>query len=273
MLKIKRVVSCVLALSICLVLFAGCAAFEPAPTPTPEPTPEPTPAPTPTPTPIPTQSPTPTPEPEPVYTGPDLEEGEPMGDEFFEDAIFIGNSLVHGLWAFGGIKTGRFCAATSASIVNLDRVKNEAFWGDPETAPTVMEALSYGSCGKIYILLGINEIGFETPDFIAIYSALLDTIEAIHPEADMYIMGLTPITVKKDACGYPFTMERILSYNEALRQLAAERECWYVDLCEAMAGEDGFLEEEVSTDGIHFIQEKYPDWGEYLRTHYAPQEN
>lgn len=192
-----------------------------------------------------------------------------MEDDFFSNSLFIGNSLVHGLWAFGGIKTGSWCAATSASVVNLDRVKNEAFWGDPEDAPTVKEAIYRGSFDKVYILLGINEIGFEPEDFIPIYSGLLDTIEYAHPNAEIYIMGLTPITEEKDACGYPFTMERIRSYNEALLKLAEERECWYVDLCEAMAGEDGFLEEEVSTDGVHFIQEKYPDWGEYLRTHYA----
>ena len=177
-----------------------------------------------------------------------------MEDEYFSDALFVGNSLVHGLWAFGGIKSASYAAATSASVVNLDRVKNEAFWGDPETAPSVMEAIYQGSYGKIYVLLGINEIGFEPPDFVAIYSGLLDTFESIHPDAEIYIMGLTPVTAKKDACGYPFTMERILSYNEALRALAAERECWYVDLCEAMGGEDGFLEEEVSTDGVHYIQ-------------------
>ena len=124
---------------------------------------------------------------------------------------------------------------------------------------------------KFTLFAGINEIGFEPEDFIDLYNNLLDTVVEYHPDADIYIMGLSPVTEWKDAKGYPFTMERILAYNEALRQLAADREFWYVDLCEAMGGEDGFLAAEESTDGVHFVRTKYPDWGEYLRTHYAPQ--
>ena len=93
-----------------------------------------------------------------------------------------------------------------------------------------------------------------------------------HPEADIYIMGLTPLTEEKDAAGYPFTMERVRSYNEALRSLAGEREHYYLDLVEALADESGFLPASDSTDGIHLTQEKYPKWAEYLRTHYADGE-
>ncbi|MBQ8264597.1 MAG: hypothetical protein IJY96_07485 [Oscillospiraceae bacterium] len=253
---------------------------EPEPGPSAEPTPAPTPTPNPTPTPtsapdVPAVNP-PTdnldPADEPVYSGPELEEGERMGDEFFDNSLFVGNSLVHGLWGFGGISSADYAAATSASVVNLDRVRNEALWGvEEEDAPSVLESIHMGSYDKVYLLLGINEIGFETPDFIAIYSTVLDTIAAAQPEADIYIMGLTPLTAEKDAAGWPFTMERVLSYNEALKTLAGEREYYYVDLVEALADESGFMPAADSTDGVHLIREKYPKWAEYLRTHYAEE--
>ena len=268
-------------LAFILVLLPGQAQEPPAQlasSPEPEPSPSAIPTPTPTPTPTPAPTPTPTPGQEnlgfdtvaPAYTGPELEAGERMEDEFFSDALFVGNSLVHGLWGFGGIGSADFAAATSASVVNLDRVRNEALRGvEEDEAPSVLECLSAGSYGKVYLLLGINEIGFETPDFIAIYSTVLDTIAAAQPEADIYIMGLTPLTEDKDAEGWPFTMERVLSYNEALKELAGEREYYYVDLVEALADETGFLPASDSTDGVHLIREKYPKWAEYLRTHYA----
>lgn len=252
--------------------------------------PEPSPSADPTPAPTQTQRPTSTPMPDmpavnsptdifvpadtlpDAYTGPDLEERERMGDEFFSDALFVGNSLVHGLWGYGGITSAEYAAATSASVVNLDRVRNEAVWGDSGEQDSVFGTMSAGDYGKVYLLLGINEIGFETPDFIAIYRGVLDSIEAAHPEADIYIMGLTPLTEEKDAAGYPFTMERVRSYNEALRSLAGEREHYYLDLVEALADESGFLPASDSTDGIHLTREKYPKWAEYLRTHYADGE-
>ncbi len=268
MLKIKKRALCIALAIICVLSLCACGAVPASPAPealSATPTPTPTPAPTPTPTP----SPSPTPTPLPEYTGPDLAERERMDDEFFADALFVGNSLIHGLWGYGGINSATYCAATSASVVNLDRVKNEAFWGDRSYATTISYGITQGSYSKIYLLLGINEIGFETVDFIALYSNVLNMLTAAHPDADIYIMGLTPITEKKNAGGYPFTMERVLSYNEALRALAAERECWYVDLVELFADESGFMPAEISTDGIHLIQEEYARWGEYLRTHYA----
>lgn len=274
--KRKRNFAGIILPLMCVSLLLGCGEIAPpAPSPTaapaelvaePSPEPTPTPAPTPTPTPAPTPEPTPTP---PSYTGPDLPERERADDEFFADALFVGNSLVHGLWGYGGINSATYCAATSASVVNLDRVKNEAFWGDRAYAATISYGVTQGSFGKIYVLLGINEIGFETEDFIALYSNVLDMLSAAHPDAEIYIMGLTPITEKKNAGGYPFTMERVLSYNEALCALAKEREYWYVDLVELFADESGFMPAEISTDGIHLVQEEYARWGEYLRTHYA----
>lgn len=261
---------------LCLALLAGCgeAANEPVSAPEPETasTPEPTPAvPTPTPDPEPEpEEPVPTPEAqaeEEIYCGPDLASQDKVSDDYFSDALFVGNSLVHGLWGYGGITTADFCAATSASVVNLDRVRNEAQWGESEAS--LMDTMAAKQYGKVYVLLGINEIGFETEDFISIYSGVLDRIGEIQPEAELYIMGLTPLTEEKDAGGYPFTMERVLDYNRALRELAAERECWYVDLVDALADEAGYLPEADSTDGIHLTQEKYPLWADYLRTHYA----
>ena len=234
-----------------------------------EPTPEPTPDPTPEPAAEPTPEPTPGPAPETVkspYTGPDLVECEPVEDDFFADAAFFGNSLVDGLRYFGGIEPGSFYAATSASVVNVEVTLNSELESGEEC--TLLEAMTEKSHGKIYILLGINEISFEPEYFSWLYGGLLDRIRELEPGADIYIMSLSPVTEKCSEESEFFNMERIAAYNSALYALAREKECYYVDLCQALAGEDGYLPEEVSTaDGIHLIREEYPHWAEYLRTH------
>lgn len=212
-----------------------------------------------------TPEPTPEPEPEYIYTGPDLAECEPVEDGFFSDAAFLGNSLVDGLSRYGGLDQGSFYAATSASVVNVDMTRNSCLANGDKA--TLIEAMTEGSYGKIYILLGINEIGFDPDYFCQLYGALLDRIRQDEPQADIYIMSLSPVT---EACsGYSdvFNMERIGLYNDGLYALAREKECYYVDLCQALAGEDGYLSEDDSTDGIHLRPEKYPDWAEYLKTH------
>lgn len=215
----------------------------------------------------PEQTPEPTEEAGDVYTGPDLAERSPVDDEFFADAAFFGNSLVDGLGAFGGLEHGSFYAATSASVVNVDMTRNVKLENGEDA--TLLQALTDGQHGKIYILLGINEISFEPEYFTQLYSGLLDRIREYESEADIYIMSLTPVTEKCSESSEFFNMERIQLYNQALYQLAADKQCYYVDLCQALAGEDGYLAEEDATDGIHLKMSEYPRWAEYLRTHYA----
>ncbi len=257
-----RTVLAVVLLTGCLCACGSSAATEPE-------TVEETAAPTPSATPTPTATPEPLETPY-VYDGPDLAEQPRADDSFFADAAFFGNSLVDGLRAFGGLESASFFASTSASVVSVSMTKNMTL--SDGSSGTMLQALCEQEYAKLYILLGINEIGFEPAQFIQLYSAVLDTIQESQPDADIYIMSLTPVTERKSAEGALFSEERVLEYNAALYALAAERQCYYVDLVEALAGEDGYLPEEQSTDGIHLTVDKYPEWADYLRTHYVVKE-
>lgn len=220
-------------------------------------------APTPDVTPQPPQE---TPEPTPEPFSPLLTAGEAVADEHFSDTAFLGNSLVRGLELYGGLKNADFYAVTSTSVINIG-VNREVQLENGETG-TLLQALAEKQYGKIYILLGVNEISFETDYFIELYGQLLDTIGEQQPDAEIYIMGLTPVTEEKSGEGDLFAMARVNEYNAALTELAAARGCWYVDLVDALADESGYLPKAESTDGIHLQPGKYPDWADYLRTHY-----
>lgn len=202
------------------------------------------------------------------YAGPELAECEAVDDEFFADAAFFGNSLVDGLRRHGGLSQGSFFAVTSASVVNVGVTLNCIL--ENGSKGTLIAALTQRQYAKIYILLGINEIGFEPDYFAELYGAMLDRIRGGEPDADIYIMSLTPVTQECSDGSEFFNMERIELYNEALLALARDRQCYFVDLCQALADEDGFLPAEDSTDGIHLKPEKYPQWADYLRTHVKP---
>ena len=192
-----------------------------------------------------------------------------MGDAFFSDAAFFGNSLIGGLKLYGGLQSAAFFGEQSAAVYNVGTTKNCAL--SDGTEATLLDALGEAQYSKVYVLLGINEIAFDVETFIGLYTAVLDEIVLREPDAELYIMSLTPITEEKSLDESVFTQERVLEYNIALRALAEQRQCWYVDLVEALAGPDGYLPKEVSTDdGIHLTRETYPSWAEYLRTHYAP---
>ena len=212
------------------------------------------------------QTATPSPS-EEVAAPPDLSAREAKDDEFFSDAAFMGNSLMDGFKLFSGLTTCDYYAATSMTVVAA--TTKACITLDSGAAGTLVDGLSQKPYGKIYILLGINEIGFDVETFIDYYSTMLDTIIAAQPDCDIYIMGITPVSAAKSASGEVFNMTRITEYNTALHQLAADKGCYYMDLVSALAGPDGYLPASETSDGVHFSTNVYQAWLDYVRTHYA----
>ena len=210
------------------------------------------------------------PSPQDSYTGPDVPELEPVDDEFFSDAAFMGNSLVDGFKLFSGLAVCDYYTATSMTV--LGATSNSCITLDDGTSCTMVDGLTQKPYGKIYILLGINEIGGDVDTFGQMYADMLDTIIAAQPECDIYVMGLTPVSYEKSSSSDTFNMERIALYNEKLRSIAAEKRCYYLDLISALSGEDGYLPASETTDGVHFTAGTYAKWLDYLRTHYIEPE-
>lgn len=198
---------------------------------------------------------------------PDVPEQTAAEDDFFSDAAFMGNSLMDGFRLFSGLTTCDYYAATSMTVLGAD--ENVCITLDNGNSGTLVDGLLQKPYGKIYILLGINEIGYDVDTFIGYYSTLLDTIKAGQPDCDIYVMGLTPVSAAKSAGSDTFNMTRINSYNEGLYELAAEKGCYYLDLVSALAGSDGYLPADVTTDGVHFSAEVYQQWLGYVKTHYV----
>ena len=202
-----------------------------------------------------------TPDTEPLPTEPPAPEyglvalsDERVEDEWFSDAAFLGNSLVDGFRLFSGLTTCDYYAATSMTVLGAGGLISQ------------MAAKQYG---KVYILLGINEIGYDADVFKGQYGDMLDTIMEQQPDADIYIMGLSPVSEYKSTTDKTFTMTRVRLYNEKLLELAEEKNCYYIDLVEALADETGYLPANVTSDGVHFSAGHYQVWNEYLHTHHA----
>lgn len=180
---------------------------------------------------------------------------EPVGDEYFDDAAFMGNSLVDGFRMFSGLSNCDYYAKTSMTILGIGGYL------------TQMSSREYG---KVYMLLGINELTYNLDTLMRAYAKAIDRLTYDHPGVMIYIMSVSPVSAAKDASSKTFTMANVYRFNERLLQLAEEKNCYYIDLCDALAGDDGFLPADVTTDGIHFVASEYKVWLDYLRYHYIP---
>lgn len=278
----RRNVLFFLAAVLAASLLAGCSAQGPSAAPsapsnlgtdatsaaeTPRPTPEPTPSPTPTPTP----EPTPTPLPWPVYEfGVPLEESEPVEDDsFFDNAVFVGDSRTEGLQLFSGLKNGTFYWARGMSVFRADHEDYKVFEADGEKL-TLVGVLARGEYDAVYIMIGVNELGFGAQAYGEGLAELIDKVIAAQPKAVIYLQLLPPVNdamCRANGLASYINNDNVAAYNEAITQVAADKRVVLLNTAEVYTGEDGQLPRELANDGCHFVYGEYGRWADYLRSH------
>lgn len=195
-------------------------------------------------------------------------EREAVENSYFDDAAFIGDSRTNGFMLYSGIGTGEDLSATGISIFKLAERKSLTINGEKYTA---LEALALKEYGKVYIALGINELGYNNDKgYYEKFCAAIDEIRRIQPGAVIYIQGLIPVNEKQSQAhtGKNYlTNDHLRTYNQLMQQVAEEKQVAYVDVYEAFVDENGALPEGDSRDGVHLYKESCQRWLEYLKTH------
>ena len=283
-----RNLSCCFAAALLLALLAGCgnpsAAQTGFPAPESQPaqsapvpaTPEPTPEPTPKPTPEPTPEPTPTPLPWPVYEfGVPVEESEPVADDsFFDNTVFLGDSRTEGLELFGGLKHGTYYWARGMSVFRADDEEYKIVSIDGEDF-TLLGALYQQSFDTVYIMIGVNELGYPAESYEAGLFKLVDKVIDAQPEAVVYLQIMPPLNDAmcraNGLAGY-INNDNLQKFNEAIRRVATEKKVALLNTAEVYTGEDGQLPAELANDGCHFVYKAYAPWADYLRSHIIDRE-
>ena len=189
---------------------------------------------------------------------------EAVGDEWFEDAAFIGHSLILGLSEYSGLETTDYYSLSGSSARTIVRSSEVSH---PDGGKGTLESgLAKHSYEKIYLMLGINEVCNDLEWLKVDYLNFLALVRKYNPNADIFVLAVAPVTRTKDAGG-TFTIANILKYNDMLQELCKEENCWYIDTYTAFADGEGFLPSSSSPDGIHLTVSAYKEMLEYVRTH------
>lgn len=198
-----------------------------------------------------------------------LPESAPVDNSYFSDAVFVGDSRMQGFVLYSGLTDVQ--AYTSVGLT-VDTAYSKAFVDLSGEKLTLASALEKTAAGfkRFYLLFGMNELGWGTWSvFVSKYGGLIDIIQKANPDAVIYLESLIPLTAEKSAQSEWLNNEHVNSFNQMIWQLAKDKGVYYLDTASGLAGEDGVLAAEDSTDGVHLNKDACVRWLEYLKTHTA----
>lgn len=121
---------------------------------------------------------------------------------------------------------------------------------------------------KIFILLGINDIGKDIPDAV-IADNYLKIVREIHtkcPETKIYVQSVLPVNSTLPHFPQHYDkQEHILAVNKLLEVNAKAGDYTFVDIFHLFADVNQRLESRYTYEGLHLRSEAYPIWVAYLK--------
>ncbi len=190
-----------------------------------------------------------------------------VDDFYFSDAIFIGDSRTDGLYDYGGLKgKATFLAKESISVYTMyDRKLDFHTPGEQDQSLTVLEALMTKQYRKVYLSVGVNELGIpDTAEFYQRYREAVAVIRQLQPDAIIYIEGIMHVTESKAKSDDAFNNVNIVQRNTAIATLANGHDIFYIDMNSAVCDENGNLRTELTADGVHLKGSAYSLWHDFL---------
>lgn len=185
--------------------------------------------------------------------------------DYFSDALFIGDSRTVGMQQSQLLPNATYYAKTGIGIGTIlsDRIVN-----DSGTMVSVETALSRHSFGKVYIMIGINDISAGDVDwFREQYAKILEVVHQTQPEALIYIQGNIPMSYHTQDFNGSLNNQNLMLRNEASRAFADSKYIFYLDVDEIFADGNGNLASIYTSDGLHVSPDHYPLWVDYLLHH------
>lgn len=186
---------------------------------------------------------------------------------YFDDAVFIGDSRTVGMQDYSGLSNAQFFAKTGMNVYDI---LDDKFITDPKTGEEVSVAhmLKNYHYGKIYFMVGINELGTgNTGTFQKAYERVLKKFHKWQPDAVIYIQGIIPVSKAKASGDEIFNNININDKNVAIAQLADGEDIFYLDVSKSLTDKSGYLKADYTFDEIHMYAQYYGLWTDFLMQH------
>ena len=189
-------------------------------------------------------------------------------DDYFADAVFIGDSRTVGMFEYGGLEEiSTFYASTGLTVYKIFDSEIVSVPGERKKI-SVEEALEQNSFAKIYLMIGINEMGTGTVEsFLEKYQEVVNHLRELQPDAVIYLQAIMKVTAERSAQGDYITNEGIVARNEGIAGIADNEKIFFLDVNPLVCDETGGMVPDYTFDGVHLKAKYIQIWKDFLKTH------
>ena len=204
------------------------------------------------------------------------DETSPKSAEWFDNAVFVGDSVT--------LKLSYYCASHPEALGAAEFFcagslgYTNALWDidDPEAVHPYYQGATHKveECceltGKknVFIMLGMNDIGlYGTQGAMDSCKELVADILEKTPDAHIYIQSVTPMI--KSAEMESFNNTLVKEFDGMLKDYCTQNPYKYLDVFSAVSDQDGNLPDQYCSDpdsmGLHFTDAACEMWANYLK--------
>lgn len=183
-----------------------------------------------------------------------------------DDALFIGDSRTVGIMEYAGLNGADYFCSTGMNVfcVRKDRVSVPSVG-----KVTLEELLACKKYGKIYIMLGVNELGFGLQSIIDKYGELIEFVENSQKDANIFIQANLHVSRKRSESDGYINNSSINRLNSEISKFANGNNIFYIDANGLFDDEAGNLSADKTADDAHPLGKYYAEWGRWICTETA----
>ncbi|MDD6188756.1 MAG: GDSL-type esterase/lipase family protein [Clostridiales bacterium] len=174
--------------------------------------------------------------------------------------LMIGDSRTVGLRDYAEMEDAVFFCATGMNVYQL-------FWTTvdvPDMGSTDLKTLlAEMDFGRIHLMLGINELGYDFDTTVKVYQEAVDKLRELQPDAVIYLGANLHVSQERSDNDKLYNNENIDRFNQSVARMADGEHVVYVDV-NALFDEDGALAAGITGDGVHVLGSCYKTWGQWL---------
>lgn len=182
---------------------------------------------------------------------------------YFDDALFVGDSRTVGLKLYSPIEGATYFASVGLNVYKIDEIKVEV---DGIGSVTLEELLKNNQYGKIYLMLGINELGNDFDTNVAKYKQLVKKIRKLQPDSIIFIEANLRVGAAKSNSDAVINNANIDKFNERISKFANNVDIVYIDVNPIFDDGTGNLNAASTGDSVHLYANYYSQWVDWFKT-------